>query len=177
MSRDSESNGSTTARAAAAGGVPAKRRLRLMHLSAAVLALSLAGGLAACGSSETISRGYVIDESALARITPGTSVEQVLTILGTPSTVSTVGNKTFYYISQKLQRTVQFIEPRIVDQRVVAIYFNQAFKVERVAHYGLKDGVVFDFISRTTPTSGSEQSFLGQLFRGGGTSFTPGLGL
>ncbi|MFT0890879.1 outer membrane protein assembly factor BamE [Pseudochelatococcus sp. G4_1912] len=133
-------------------------------------------GLASCGSSETISRGYVIKEDALSRITPGTSVEQVLTILGTPSTVSTVGNKTFYYISQKLQRTVQFIEPRIVDQRVVAVYFNQSFKVERVAHYGLQDGVVFDFISRTTPTSGAEQSFLTQLFRGGGTTFAPGMG-
>ncbi|MGI6244759.1 MAG: outer membrane protein assembly factor BamE [Pseudochelatococcus sp.] len=144
---------------------------------AAVLTVALGAGLASCGSSETISRGYVINEDELAKITPGTSVEQVLTVLGTPSTVSTVGNKTFYYISQKLQRTVQFIEPRIVDQRVVAIYFNQAFKVERVAHYGLKDGVVFDFISRTTPTSGAEQSFLTQLFRGAGTSFNPGIGL
>lgn len=153
-----------------------KRTISARRVSAAVLLSGLIGlGLASCSSSETISRGYVINEAALERIKPGTSVEQVLSILGTPSTVSTVGNKTFYYISQKLQRTVQFIEPRIVDQRVVAVYFNQAFKVERVANYGLKDGVVFDFISRTTPTSGAEQSFLGQLFRGGGTTFAPGL--
>lgn len=152
----------------------ARRSASRSSVAAAILLAGIASfGLASCGSRETISRGYVVDEDALARITPGTSVDQVLTVLGTPSTVSTVGNKTFYYISQKLQRTVQFIEPRIVDQRVVAIYFNQAFKVERVAHYGLKDGVVFDFISRTTPTSGAEQSFLNQLFRGGGTSFNP----
>lgn len=129
-------------------------------------------GLASCGSSEIISRGYVVNDDALAKIKPGTSVEQVLSTLGSPSTVSTVGNKTFYYISQTLKRTVQFIEPRIVDQRVVVVYFNQAFKVERVANYGLQDGVVFDFISRTTPTSGTEQSFLGQLLSGDST-FTP----
>ncbi|MBB3809975.1 outer membrane protein assembly factor BamE [Pseudochelatococcus contaminans] len=151
-----------------------KRFASRSSVAAAILLAGVASlPLAACGSRETISRGYVVNEDALARIKPGTGVEEVLSILGTPSTVSTVGNKTFYYISQKLQRNVQFIEPRIVDQQVIAIYFNQAFKVERVAHYGLKDGVVFDFISRTTPTSGAEQSFLNQLFRGGGASFNP----
>jgi outer membrane protein assembly factor BamE (lipoprotein component of BamABCDE complex) len=49
---------------------------------------------------------------------------------------------------------------------VLAVYFNQGFKVERVALYGQQDGRVFDFISRTTPTSGGEQAFLGQLLRG-----------
>ena len=147
-----------------------------MRLSTAVLVTSIASlGLVSCSSSETISRGYVVHEDALARVTPGTSVEQVLSTLGTPSTVSTVGNKTFYYISQKLKRTVQFIEPRIVDQRVVVVYFDASFKVERVAHYGLKDGVVFDFISRTTPTSGADSSFLSQLLRTKDMTFNPGV--
>ena len=35
--------------------------------------------------------------------------------------------------------------------------------VQRVANYGLKDGKVFDFISRTTPTGGSDQNFLAQV--------------
>jgi outer membrane protein assembly factor BamE (lipoprotein component of BamABCDE complex) len=39
-------------------------------------------------------------------------------------------------------------------------------KVERVAIYGLQDGKVFDFISRTTPSGGGEQAFLGQMFKG-----------
>ena len=141
------------------------------------LAATLMTGLAACSGRETIQRGYVPDDAALAEIKPGTSVDQVLAKLGTPSTVSTVGNKTFYYISQTLKRTVQFIQPAIVDQRVIAVYFNQNFKVERVANYGLKDGVVFDFITRTTPASGTEQSLLRQLFRGvGGSAGGPGTG-
>lgn len=140
-----------------------------------VLGSALGVGLSGCNSmGETLTKGYVVDEKALAEVKPGMSVEKVLQTLGTPSTVSTVGNKTFYYISQTMQRTVQFLEPRTVDQRVVAVYFNKNFKVERVANYGLKDGVVFDFISRTTPSSGQEQSFVRQLFRGlGGSSFNP----
>ncbi|MFO7308678.1 MAG: outer membrane protein assembly factor BamE [Pseudomonadota bacterium] len=140
---------------------------------------TLAMGLAACSSTtETLTKGYVIDERVVAEIKPGTSVEKVLERMGTPSTVSTVGNKTFYYISQTFERPVQFMRPRLVDQRVLAIYFDKNFKVERLANYGLKDGVVFDFITRTTPTSGSELSLIGQLLRatgsgGGGPSFNP----
>jgi len=37
--------------------------------------------------------------------------------------------------------------------------------VERLANYGLRDGKVFDFISRTTPTSGQELSYLNYIFK------------
>ncbi len=55
---------------------------------------------------------------------------------------------------------------KVVDQRVVAVYFDQKDQVARVANYGLKDGKVFDFISRTTPTGGADQSFLQQILSG-----------
>jgi outer membrane protein assembly factor BamE (lipoprotein component of BamABCDE complex) len=37
--------------------------------------------------------------------------------------------------------------------------------VQRLANYGLQDGRIFDFISRTTPTSGQELSYLTPLFK------------
>ena len=52
----------------------------------------------------------------------------------------------------------------VTDQRVIAIYFDKDRRVQRVAAYGIKDGKVFDFISRTTPTAGSELSFVQALF-------------
>lgn len=127
--------------------------------------------LTACAGEE-FQRGYVIDNKAVEQVKAGTDVQKVLQILGTPSTVSTVGNRTFYYISQRATQRVQFLEPSIVDQRVLAVYFNKGFKVERVAVYGIQDGKVFDFVSRTTPTGGSDQTFVRQLFRGLGT-FNP----
>ena len=96
----------------------------------------------------------------------------MLTTLGTPSTVSTVGNKSWYYISQTSSRRFQFMPESVVDQRVTAVYFNNNLKVERVALYGIQDGQVFDFISRTTPSGGQESSFITQLFRGVG-GFNP----
>lgn len=141
---------------------------RTRTLIARLAAASLLGmTLTGCASlGETYQRGQLIDEEALRTIKPGMSAEQVLHTLGTPSTVSTVGNKTWYYISQTTRRSAQFMPEKVEDRRVTAVYFNSAFRVERVASYGLQDGKVFDFISRTTPAAGTDQNFLGQLFRG-----------
>jgi|SRR3954469_2231473 outer membrane protein assembly factor BamE (lipoprotein component of BamABCDE complex) len=135
----------------------------LARLAAAAL---LSSSLAGCMGGESFQRGYILDEQAVAQVRKGMNAEQVLNTLGTPSTVSTVGNKNWYYISQKSQRTFQFLGEQVVDQRVTAIYFDNNLRVERVALYGLQDGQVFDFISRKTPSGGEESSFLGQIFKG-----------
>ena len=136
------------------------------------VAAALAASVAGCTMGEEFQRGYLLDERAVAQVQPGMSADQVLQTLGTPSTVSTVGNQDWYYISQRSQRRVQFMGDSIVDQRVTAVYFNKSLKVERVALYGLQDGKIFDFISRTTPTGGGDQNFLGQIFKGV-TKFNP----
>jgi outer membrane protein assembly factor BamE (lipoprotein component of BamABCDE complex) len=138
-------------------------------LSVGVVALTLAGcesaGLTWSGYNETFTHGFVAD-ARIDKIKNGMDVQAVLAELGTPSTVSTVGNKTFYYISQIKRRTVQFLPEREVERRVFTVYFNNGFKVERVANYGIEDGKVFDFISRSTPTGGAEQSFLRNMLQG-----------
>ncbi len=127
---------------------------------------------AACNIGENFQHGYIVDEQKVAQVRPGMSADQVLQTLGTPSTVSTVGNKSWYYISQRSRRTFQFAGETVVDQRVTAVYFDKNLRVERVALYGLRDGRVFDFLTRTTPSGGEDQSFIGQLFKGN-TSFNP----
>jgi outer membrane protein assembly factor BamE (lipoprotein component of BamABCDE complex) len=133
------------------------------RLAAPALLIALALPLAGC-LSETFQRGYVVPEGALEQIRMGASQEQVLIVLGTPSTVATVSGEAFYYISQTATRAASFMPTTIVDQRVVAIYFDKNRRVQRVADYGMKDGVVFDFVSRTTPTAGSDTSIIKQLF-------------
>jgi len=135
------------------------------------VALGLAVPLAGCFTA-TYQRGYILDEAALAQVPQGSSQEQVLLVLGTPSTVATVSGETFYYISQKSQRTA-FLNPEITDQRVLAVYFDQTRRVERVANYGMQDGKVFDFISRTTPTGGQESNIIKQILSS--STFTPKL--
>ena len=132
-------------------------------------AMACAVALGGC-SSEVIQQGYVQDERTLALIDEGSSREQVLLALGTPTTRATFGNEVFYYISQRRTRTFAFQKATVRDQRVLAVYFGGENTVERVANYTLKDGKVFDTISRTTPTSGRDQTFLQQIIVGGLTN-------
>jgi outer membrane protein assembly factor BamE (lipoprotein component of BamABCDE complex) len=133
--------------------------------AAAALAVMLALALPLGGCfGETFQRGYVLPDGALEQIPLGASQEQVLIVLGTPSTVATVSGEAFYYISQTATRAASFMPTTITDQRVVAIYFDKDRRVQRVADYGMKDGRVFDFVSRTTPTAGSDTSLIKQLF-------------
>ena len=86
--------------------------------------------------------------------------------LGTPTTTSSVGTgDAFYYISSTTKQTA-FFAPEEVDRRVVAVYFTRSGSVERIAEYGLQDGKIFDFISRTTPSANTrEEGLLKQIFR------------
>jgi outer membrane protein assembly factor BamE (lipoprotein component of BamABCDE complex) len=126
----------------------------------------LALGLMSAGCvGETFQRGYMLPDGALQQIPLGASQEQVLIILGTPSTVATVSGEAFYYISQRAVRPVSFMQTKVVDQRVIAVYFDRTRKVQRLAEYGIKDGKVFDFVSRTTPTGGADMSVINGFFR------------
>src|SRR3954454_2662038 len=107
----------------------------------AVLGSTLA--LAGC-LTQTYQRGFVLPEGALEQIPLGASQEQVLIVLGTPSTVATVSGEVFYYISQRAEQT-SFLPQKVVDQRVVAVYFDKNRRVERIANYGLQDGKIFDY--------------------------------
>jgi outer membrane protein assembly factor BamE (lipoprotein component of BamABCDE complex) len=138
-------------------------RPRLLS-AVAIVALTLSS--AACSSfTQNFQHGYVFDEAALEQVPPGSTQEQVLLVLGTPSTVATVSGEVFYYISQRAERTA-FLDSKVTDQKVLAVYFGQDRRVERIANYGLKDGKVFDFISRTTPTGGHDQNLIRQILQG-----------
>ena len=134
---------------------------------AKVLAAALVLGLPLGGCfSETFQKGYIVPEGALEQIPVGASQEQVLIVLGTPSTVATVSGEAFYYISQRAERPVAFMPQEVIDQRVVAVYFDKSRRVERLANYGIRDGRVFDFVTRTTATAGRELNYLQALFQG-----------
>src|SRR5215467_16187380 len=76
---------------------------------AKIAALVVACGVMLGGCfSETYQRGYIVPDGALEQIPIGSTQEQVLIVLGTPSTVATVSGEAFYYISQRAERAVGF---------------------------------------------------------------------
>jgi outer membrane protein assembly factor BamE (lipoprotein component of BamABCDE complex) len=136
-------------------------RWRGLRTTAVVVLLCAVMG----GCGEQFQKGYVLPPGALEQIPIGASQDKVLILMGTPSTVATLNGEVFYYISQRSERPIAFMTDRIVDQRVIAVYFDKNRQVRRLANYGLKDGMIFDFISRTTPTSGQEINYVAPLFK------------
>src|ERR1700722_5719364 len=139
---------------------PTTRWRGLRTAAAVMLVCAVLGG---CGGQ--VQKGYILPRGALEQIPIGASQDQVLIVMGTPSTVATLNGEVFYYISQRSERPIAFMSDRIVDQRVIAVYFDKNRQVRRLANYGLKDGMIFDFISRTTPTSGQEINYVAPLFK------------
>ena len=135
---------------------------KLMSFFVMALFLGVAGGC----SSQISQHGHLLTEADLAQVQVGMSKQQVNFLLGTPDTTATYTGDVYYYISSKME-TKSFLPAKEIERRVVAVYFApQIDTVQRVAHYGLQDGKVIDFISRETPSHGQEASLLTQLFRG-----------
>jgi outer membrane protein assembly factor BamE (lipoprotein component of BamABCDE complex) len=130
--------------------------------TSALVALALSVPLLASCTRPPIQHGYVLSETALEQIPVGSSREQVLLVLGSPSTTSMVTGETFYYISQTADRR-PVLGDEIVEQTVLAIYFDDKGMVREIANYGLVDGKVFDFITRRTRTGGLEVSLIAQM--------------
>lgn len=129
------------------------------------LAVAALFALTGCGTT-TLKHGQHYTEAELLQIQPGMSQDEVRLALGTPATTSSVNSGAAYYYISSTRKQTAFLTPNEIERKVVAVYFTPTGTVERIGHYGMKDGKVFDFITRTTPSAkGNEDSVLQMLFR------------
>ncbi len=150
-----------------------------MSKAAKALAVALClGGITAACSPLRDHRGYVISKERVQQVDVGSTKSDVETALGSPSATSTIDGQTYYYISSTVEQNL-FFAPKITDRKIIAVHFDETETVSKIANYGLKDGVIFDFISRKTPTRGKELTLLQQMFGNLGkfnpTKGTPGV--
>ncbi len=134
-----------------------------------LLAGVLVGSVTGC-AEQVIKRGYHLNAGDIQQVQAGMGKEQVRSKLGSPTTSSTIQNGSAYYYISSTHTQSAFFKPAEQDRQVVAVYFNETGTVDRIANYGLKDGKVFDYITRTTAApGGQEDGLLKQLFRNLGT--------
>ena len=143
----------------------------LKNATAVVGAAMLAG----CALSIRDHRGYVQDEQLTQAIQVGTdnkaSVERTL---GRPTFAGTFEDNDWYYLGRDTQ-TFAFRNPRVTDQSVLHVRFDQAGNVAAVETTDEKLIASIDPSNDKTPTLGREKSFFEELFGNIGTIRQPGL--
>jgi outer membrane protein assembly factor BamE (lipoprotein component of BamABCDE complex) len=144
-----------------------------LRTSSLLAAIGAAVTLCAC-STNVEQRGNLPPADEIAKIHPGkTTKDQVVKILGTPSSVSVFNDKNWYYISSRTKQ-FSFFDPEVLDQQVYVVDFNDDGIVRAVDHKTLKDGREVVPVARATPAPGRQLSFLEQIignlgkFNGGG---------
>lgn len=129
---------------------------------ATATAVLLAIGLGACVASVD-QRGNLPEPEKIAQIQPGsTTRDQVVKILGTPSSTGIFNDKSWYYISRKTKR-IAFFEPDVLDQQVYVVNFDGKGVVNSVDHKELKDGRDIEPAPGATPAPGRELTFVEQV--------------
>lgn len=134
----------------------ASRLLKLTVLSA------LVAGLAGC-AARIDTRGNLPEPERISEIDIGShSRQDVADILGSPSSMSTFGDETWYYISKRTE-TLAFLAPVVTESNILAVHFDKDGKVVSIERRGLEDLKEITPVARSTPTAGNELTLLDQL--------------
>ena len=133
-------------------------KLSTLFLGASLLALSLS----ACESRKN-TRGNLLDPERVEDIRPGElNRDEVVEILGSPSSITPFSSDTWYYISQRTE-TYSFFAPKVLERQIVVVSFDKKGKVTKVDTVGLEQGREIIPVARKTPTHGNKLTVLEQL--------------
>lgn len=126
------------------------------------LALSLFCTLLSACTPTTATRGnYLIDEDVNSLQAGLSTQNDVLNLLGTPTSSAVFDNTTWYYVGLKTEKE-SFFDEKVTDRKVYKIAFDDTGVVSMIKRV---DGETLDvpLASRTTPTSGNEITFIQQV--------------
>ena len=127
------------------------------------IAIVLCVALSACIASRVYTRGNLPDPERLSELVPGeTTRDDILDSLGSPSSVNTFGNETWYYISEKVE-VVAFLSPKVLERKILIVEFNLKSQMTQVVTLGLEAGRELIHAERITPTFGQELTVLDQI--------------
>ena len=107
-------------------------------------------------------RGYPLEREKVDQIEVGqTTKEEILTLFGSPTVISTFDDNLWYYIGQRTQRRA-FFDPTVLEALSIALLFNMDGVVIALEEEDdLRDVA---FASQTTPTKGHDINLFQILF-------------
>ena len=141
------------------------------------IAVIIAAGLVLSGCAGIREhRGFVIDQALADGIQVGIdNKDSVTRTLGRPTFIGQFDPNDWYYVGRDTA-TLAFRLPRVTDQTVLLVRFDQAGNVREVTQTGPELIASIDPSSDKTPTLGRTKSFFEEIFGNIGTITQPGLG-
>lgn len=108
-------------------------------------------------------RGNKVDPEALKELVPGTSTKaDVSAIIGSPTARDSFDDNTWLYISEVTQERIGRTLGEL-NQNVVVVNFDDKGVLTNVHKLDKEDALPVSVIARTTPSPGTEASFMQQL--------------
>jgi outer membrane protein assembly factor BamE (lipoprotein component of BamABCDE complex) len=108
-------------------------------------------------------RGNRVSAEQLGELTPGTSTKaDVSAVIGSPTARATFDDNTWLYISEVTQQRIGRTLGEI-DQNVVVLNFDDKGVLTTIQKIDKDQGLPVNVVARTTPSPGTEASFLQQL--------------
>ena len=128
--------------------------------------------LCSCSSSKqnewfVTHNGNMPSEERIAKIEKGTSKEDVIQILGTPSTIASFDGNTWIYMSSDIKR-VAFFSPKEIDRNILRIKFDNNGNVASIARLNKGNGVDLTPSTEKTDVKGQQPGFFQKYFGGVG---------
>jgi outer membrane protein assembly factor BamE (lipoprotein component of BamABCDE complex) len=142
-------------------GLPGPMRPRACLV--AVAACLLFGGCSIFEAQPTL-RGNRVDADQLKELVPGTSTRaDVTALIGSPTARATFDDNTWIYISEVTRPRIARTQG-VLSQDVVVLGFNDQGILKDVQRLNQEDALPVTVVARSTPSPGTEASFLQQLF-------------
>ncbi len=118
----------------------------------------------ACSSDTFISHnGNMPSDERISAVRPGATQNEVLSLLGAPSSVVSLDKNTWIYMSYDVKK-VAFFKPEEVNRDVLKITFNDQGKVISVNRLDKENGEEVVICEDKTETLGQEPGLLQKTF-------------
>jgi outer membrane protein assembly factor BamE (lipoprotein component of BamABCDE complex) len=108
-------------------------------------------------------RGNRVDPEQLKELTPGTSTKaDVTAVIGSPTAHGTFDDNTWLYISEVTQQRIGRTLGEL-DQNVILMNFDDKGVLTDIQKLNKDNSLPVSVVARTTPSPGTEASFMQQL--------------
>lgn len=109
------------------------------------------------------NKGYIFNPELQEKISQGMDKSEIISLLGTPSTISESTGLKYYYISNKFLKYA-FLNPQEIERTIQVISFDENENVKDIEEYTLKDGRIIVYNNDKTIPKGTEATIIQDLF-------------